>query len=751
MIEHVNGMASAWWSWMLPMLWQTALLAGFVLAVDFFLRRRGWPQVRYVLWLLVLARLAIPPSFALATSLSARLLALKPTSPAVVRTVADPRSSTPVAVMPAPPLSASAARQPAMLAASIPAVSVPLSSKAWAMLASTAVSLFFLCWLVARLFRLRRMAGRASAAPAHIVEALAHHAAQLKLRRLPRVVITDAVPSAAVCGILRPILFLPESYQDLPREQLGHILLHELAHLKRGDLIVNAVQSLLHIVYWFNPVLWLAARRLRHLREICCDATVANLLRERTSDYCVTLVNAADRLSGAGFGMGLGLLGLFEGPARLRQRIEQLARPSWKHRRLRRFTAAALAAIVILCVLPMAPVRVASGADSEDRVVDRIDYPFVDDPALRGEWLTVDFVKDMDDFAPEKKQWRGPDFFLRGMMFLADGGTNVWTEFSFDRGEKPTGWLSWTKGFVIHSGNRTAAHYEIRNIGGKDHLFMEWKSGDYTIRKQKPQYYVFVRLAPEDRVVDKIDQPFVDDSELRGTWEVFDYVESVEGFDPDERQWRDKNSPLAPAQITFDEGGGTSGPWKWTNGLVIEPDNKTAAEYTIKTLPEKTFLFVEWQNDNYLFRGMKPKYLVFMKGGADNRLVDRADYPFVDDPALRGTWTSVDFVKTVEQFNPRKKRWPDNEDLMIQEMSFTEGGKVTAILTAGDKVKTISDWLTWTKDRIIRPKPPVTAAHYEIKTIDRKDYLFFEWKSGDYTIRGHKPQYYVLTRAEKAD
>jgi beta-lactamase regulating signal transducer with metallopeptidase domain len=369
MIEQINSAAGGWWAWMVPMLWQTALLAAFVLAIDTLPRRRGWPQVRYALWLLVLVRLVVPPSFSLATSLSARLLPLKGAPPGVVETAAPLRPSAPAAAVAVAPSEAAPATVRASVetaSAAQPVRSAPLSSKAWAMLASTAVSLFFMGWLIARLARLRRMAG-GTPAPEWIAEAIAHHAAQLHLQRRPRAVMTDALPSAAVCGLFRPVLFLPESYLGLPREALGHILLHELAHVKRGDLIVNAAQSLLHIVYWFNPALWFAARRLRQLREICCDAAVANVLRERTRDYCATLVHAAERAAGCAVEPGLGLLGLFEGPGRLHRRIEQLARPVWKHRRLKRIAAVAAVALTVLCVLPMAALKAAPQAAPEDK------------------------------------------------------------------------------------------------------------------------------------------------------------------------------------------------------------------------------------------------------------------------------------------------------------------------------------------------------------------------------------------------
>ena len=43
---------------------------------------------------------------------------------------------------------------------------------------------------------------------------------------------------------------------------------------------------------------------------------------------------------------------------------------------------------------------------------------------------------------------------------------------------------------MIHRGDKTAAKYEIKKIGDNEYLFLEWKSGDYTIRHMKPKYYV---------------------------------------------------------------------------------------------------------------------------------------------------------------------------------------------------------------------------------------------------------------------
>ena len=69
MIIKINSAAEGWWNWMWPMLWQVGILIVFIGAIDLLLRKRVWPQVRYALWLLVLIKLIIPPSFSLSTSI----------------------------------------------------------------------------------------------------------------------------------------------------------------------------------------------------------------------------------------------------------------------------------------------------------------------------------------------------------------------------------------------------------------------------------------------------------------------------------------------------------------------------------------------------------------------------------------------------------------------------------------------------------------------------------------------------------
>jgi len=84
MIEQINRIAEIWWNWMWPMFWQVSVLIGFIALIDFLIRKHVWPQLRYALWLLVLVKLLLPPSFALRTGVVSHV------QPLVERSIRQP-------------------------------------------------------------------------------------------------------------------------------------------------------------------------------------------------------------------------------------------------------------------------------------------------------------------------------------------------------------------------------------------------------------------------------------------------------------------------------------------------------------------------------------------------------------------------------------------------------------------------------------------------------------------------------------
>jgi len=139
----------------------------------------------------------------------------------------------------------------------------------------------------------------------------------------------------------------------LGSEDLQVVLLHELAHIKRGDLWVNLAQTLLQIVYFYNPLLWLANAVIRRAREQAVDEAVLVAMGEKASRYPETLVSVA-KLAFKRPTLSLRLIGVVESKSALTARIKRiLSRPIPKSAKL---GILGLAAIIITAafILPMA-------------------------------------------------------------------------------------------------------------------------------------------------------------------------------------------------------------------------------------------------------------------------------------------------------------------------------------------------------------------------------------------------------------
>jgi len=99
--------------------------------------------------------------------------------------------------------------------------------------------------------------------------------AQMGVESLVAVVPGSHIRSPGLFGFIRPRLLLPrEMFDTVTREEMRYIFLHELAHLRRHDIYLGWLTSLLQVLHWFNPLVWFAFYRMRADRELACDALV---------------------------------------------------------------------------------------------------------------------------------------------------------------------------------------------------------------------------------------------------------------------------------------------------------------------------------------------------------------------------------------------------------------------------------------------------------------------------------------------
>ncbi len=290
-------------------LWQGLAIAVMAAAAAHWMRRAP-ARNRYLVYLLALLLMAacLPVTFAVVAMTGPER------GPPVTETVsARPAgsvdggapSASPVHVEPAPsmPATAAAADAPAGsgIAGSEPSPSGGSPAFAWDACARF-VTMGYLVGVVALLGRLliRLRGGKRLCRSAQPIdqpglgELITRQARLLGLRLVPTVAFCRRVAAPVVVGVLRPTILLPISLSTgLTPDQIRIVLLHELAHIRRYDHLVNVIQQLVEALLFFHPAVWYVSRRLSTLREYCCDDMVLGA-GEKRCEYAESLVRVAE-------------------------------------------------------------------------------------------------------------------------------------------------------------------------------------------------------------------------------------------------------------------------------------------------------------------------------------------------------------------------------------------------------------------------------------------------------------------------
>lgn len=100
------------------------------------------------------------------------------------------------------------------------------------------------------------------------------------------------IASPLTLGLFKPAILLPNQLQHtLTPAQLEHVLLHELTHIHRRDLVWNWLSYWITLFHWFNPFAWYACKRMKADMEMACDAQTLHYLNlQQREDYALTLV-----------------------------------------------------------------------------------------------------------------------------------------------------------------------------------------------------------------------------------------------------------------------------------------------------------------------------------------------------------------------------------------------------------------------------------------------------------------------------
>lgn len=334
---------------------QASVVLGIVLIAQWLLRRRMPPKWRHALWFLVFLRLVLPWSPASPLSLFNWL----PTGHSLSWRVNPP---------PAAPI-ADANEE---LNGADPGIALPAAAEVPKASGSPWFELLPGIWLVGALLlpacllvntlllvnKVRRLRPITDGA---LLDLLEDCKQELGVSAPLTVVETSAVASPSLFGFIRPRLLLPAGFtQSFSREELRYVFLHELAHLRRGDIPLNWLTTAILAVHWFNPLAWYAANRMRADGELACDALALSHAGETAHrPYGQTILKLLEQFSRAA--PVPGLMGILEDKNQMKRRITMIA----KFKKTNDRPIAAMALFAALTLLTLTDAQLPSRAAEE--------------------------------------------------------------------------------------------------------------------------------------------------------------------------------------------------------------------------------------------------------------------------------------------------------------------------------------------------------------------------------------------------
>ena len=226
-----------------------------------------------------------------------------------------------------------------------------------------------------------------------------HCLKELHIRKEIPIYSTAFLQSPVIIGFLRPHIYLPihiiSDYSKIDTDkfcqascgsspsgmnglhQIRYMLLHELQHYRHKDALAGYLMTLTGILYWFNPMVWIALKEMRNDREIACDTSVLNMLEpDSYEDYGMTLIHFAEKLSRPAFPFAAGLSGNM---SQMKRRILNIAayETPTAQKRLTGMTAFLMVTVLLISMAPLLSANAAKddyyGWDTSHKNINVID------------------------------------------------------------------------------------------------------------------------------------------------------------------------------------------------------------------------------------------------------------------------------------------------------------------------------------------------------------------------------------------
>ncbi|MEO6527265.1 MAG: M56 family metallopeptidase [Gemmatimonadaceae bacterium] len=368
------GTAHSWNVSLVLLLLKATLILIAALGITLAMQRAS-AGARHLVWLVTLGALVLIPALTAWGPLRLEILPARdgiagtPASPSIIEAPAatEPQSSLVIAnagsrsvVIATPSTNASANATAGMLATIRDASIWTLLLSIWGIGALAIVAA--LLWSA---FTVRRLVRRSRPLDDPTwVNPLWEVSDRLGLPDSPRLLLSHDAKMPFACGLLQPTIVLPAECETWSKDRRLAVLLHELAHVRRHDMVGHTLGRLVCAVYWFHPLVWTAARQLRSESERACD-DLALACGTRATDYAEHLLDIVTSVRRDGTPMvalAMARRKEFEG------RMLAILDPELRHSTpSRRQSATLIATLAVISIVVGAAVPVQAPAQSPTR------------------------------------------------------------------------------------------------------------------------------------------------------------------------------------------------------------------------------------------------------------------------------------------------------------------------------------------------------------------------------------------------
>lgn len=231
--------------------------------------------------------------------------------------------------------------------------------------------------------------------------------------------------------------------------------------------------------------------------------------------------------------------------------------------------------------------------------IDNMDM-FINDERVIGKWKLVAISNSKEDYY--KNIYLDDDFSIKE-LYLMENGKKYWV-------------ISWTKGYIIVNGNKNPYELEYDLMFVKVYGIFDNSEYKYAVYKKMDDKNYDIE---DFTIKDDTNFDYEPDNELVGNWQVTDFVYNEEQFMPNKKYWKydlalDKLSVYADGNVLISYNSDKTKKTKYTKGFIANIIlDDTLCKYFYKVDNNKTYLFIEWKNGDYIYSNQIPGYYVFEK------------------------------------------------------------------------------------------------------------------------------------------